>query len=127
YRPVLGGGIGIKDAVWDICPAARRQILLLEMLGPAQPRQHAPDQIVLGLGFVRGLAGREPREDRVEVAANCLKLLVVKRGPVRIACDGPLDEVVREEAPLICTRRQTVPLQRLSHGSHSAYAALQEP
>src|SRR5690606_37681439 len=64
---------------------------------------------------------------RVDVAANCLKLLVVKRGPVRIACDGPLDEVVREEATLICTRRQTVPLLRLSHGSHSAYAALQEP
>ena len=66
-RPVLRGAVGEQQAVRHVLASVRREVLLPEAGSPAEPRQHRPDQVILGLALV----GRQIRREAVEQVTQC--------------------------------------------------------
>jgi hypothetical protein len=56
--------------------------LLTQTFGPSESAEERPDQVILGLAFVRGLRGRKPVEDAPEIQTKRFKGGAVKVRPV---------------------------------------------
>ena len=96
----LGRLIRKEQAVGYILRTLRRQVLLAQARRPPQPRQHGPDQVVLGLALVRPGSGREAVEERPQVALDPVDGRVVERAPLVEPGDGIGEEITREQRAL---------------------------
>src|ERR1700730_3516016 len=73
--PFLRSGVGSglccavpkEQPVGHILPAARCKVLLTQGFGPSESAEDRPDQVVLGLAFVREMRGRKPVEEAPEI------------------------------------------------------------
>ena len=99
-RPVLRGAVGEQQAVRHVFASARREVLLPEAGCPAEPRQHRPDQVILGLALVGRQSRREAVEQATQRGLEVCECFVVQVPPVAKLGDRFSKEVLGEQAPL---------------------------
>ena len=99
-RPVLRGAVGEQQSVRHVFASARREVLLPEAGCPAEPRQHRPDQVILGLALVGRQSRRKAVEQATQRGLEVCESLVGQVPPVRKLSDRFSKEVLGEQAPL---------------------------
>ena len=95
---VLRGTVREQQAVRHVVAADRRQVLLPEVGRPAEPRQHRPDQVVLGLALVGGQVRGEAVQPGLQRGLKVVKGRRRHVVPVGKLIDRFPEETLREEA-----------------------------